>query len=581
MRRRYLVVSRYAGLRESDRGCIADRLGSSEGLSLRFDSDELVVFAETSLSLNRSGNAVVLGSVFDRGASIARTVLDEADMHAIVASGGQHLIERHWGTYVALLPVVDGGLDVVRAPFSDLGCYHFFDDGLWLIASDAGLLRQASTRKIAINWTALARSLGRGEMMGAETCLNELNEVRGGDRVTLAPDGSVGSMSLWSPWAFAREPYDDEQEALRDLRGSVKVAVQGAVSSCRYVLVMLSGGLDSSIVSACLKDANARFGSMTLVSEDAGGDERDYAHLVAAACGVPLVEVDRDSCAVDMLHSSAALLPRPAARSFTQESERSTAALAIRDGAQAIVDGGGGDNVFCSHRSVAAVADCLLTEGFGPNFWKTAAALGGLAEAAVPTVAWRAVRRAWFRRRATRPPIDISLLSANAREIALGQLDHPWLAVPHGTLPGKAVHIALLAVAQAIVESSYQPDAIARLSPLMSQPVVETCLRIPSWMWFAPVGDRAAARHAFAADLPAAIINRRSKGSPNMFAAGLIDRNRETLRAMLLDGMLAAEGMIDTDAIRRLLDDPAPVRSYQFTRILRLADVEAWARAWR
>lgn len=173
-----------------------------------------------------------------------------------------------------------------------------------------------------------------------------------------------------------------------------------------------------------------------------------------------------------------------------------------------------------------------------------------------------------------------SFLKPEAIVMAQTQPDHPWLDAGRDALPGKAVHIGLIAVAQAIVESGYQTSATDRLSPLISQPVVEACLRVPNWMWFAPGRDRAIARNAFEGQLPAAVLDRRSKGSPNLFAASLIDRNRQTLEALLYDGVLAGAGLLDVDALRPVLSDPARIWSQQFVRILRLADVEAWARAW-
>jgi asparagine synthase (glutamine-hydrolysing) len=115
---------------------------------------------------------------------------------------------------------------------------------------------------------------------------------------------------------------------------------------------------------------------------------------------------------------------------------------------------------------------------------------------------------------------------------------------------------------------------------LVTQPVAEACLRVPSWLWFAPGPDRAAARQAFANMLPAQIIDRRSKGTPAAFAASLIDVYRDTLRPLLLDGQLAANGVIDSGAVRTLIDDPTPPKGFAFGRLLQLADAEAWARCW-
>jgi asparagine synthase (glutamine-hydrolysing) len=103
---------------------------------------------------------------------------------------------------------------------------------------------------------------------------------------------------------------------------------------------------------------------------------------------------------------------------------------------------------------------------------------------------------------------------------------------------------------------------------------------VPSWLWFEHGRNRAIARRAFADDLPADILQRRSKGTPDSFVAEIFETHRTALRRMLADGVLAKHGMIDLAAAFRVLDDPRPVHGDAFRRVLQFADVEAWARAW-
>jgi len=110
-------------------------------------------------------------------------------------------------------------------------------------------------------------------------------------------------------------------------------------------------------------------------------------------------------------------------------------------------------------------------------------------------------------------------------------LTHPWFDEVACALPGRAAHIALLVAAQGYVEDGPHGTKARAVAPLMSQPLVEHCLRVPSWAWFAQGRNRAAARRAFETLLPAEVARRRSKGSPN----GLIARLFETKRAWIRD----------------------------------------------
>jgi asparagine synthase (glutamine-hydrolysing) len=47
-----------------------------------------------------------------------------------------------------------------------------------------------------------------------------------------------------------------------------------------------------------------------------------------------------------------------------------------------------------------------------------------------------------------------------------------------------------------------------------------------------------------------------------------------------MDGVLARQGIVDREALSRVLADPSPVKGHDHLRILSLVDVEAWARAF-
>src|SRR3546814_3536458 len=88
------------------------------------------------------------------------------------------------------------------------------------------------------------------------------------------------------------------------------------------MLLLLSGGVDSSIVAACLAHAGCAFDCLTLVTANPSGDERSYARLAAESVGAALVERMREVSRIDLTRSAAAHLPRPVGRSFEQESRR-------------------------------------------------------------------------------------------------------------------------------------------------------------------------------------------------------------------------------------------------------------------
>lgn len=175
-------------------------------------------------------------------------------------------------------------------------------------------------------------------------------------------------------------------------------------------------------------------------------------------------------------------LPRPTGAQFRQATFAAADDLARETGSALVIDGGGGDNMFCSLQSVAPVVDALFGMGMGSRPLATAASIARMAQVSLATVLARAGVRLVTRRAAYRWPVDHSLLDPFTAD----GLDpsHPWLKAPRGTPPGKAAQVGLLLAAMAVADGLDPDRHPALLSPLVSQPIAEAALRVPSWMWF-------------------------------------------------------------------------------------------------
>jgi len=115
----------------------------------------------------------------------------------------------------------------------------------------------------------------------------------------------------------------------------------------------------------------------------------------------------------------------------------------------------------------------------------------------------------------------------------------------------------------------------------MSQPLIEFCLSIPTWIW--PEGgiNRALARSAFATELPREILTRTSKSGPDSFIRRSFDQHRLTIRNLLMDGLLAQHEVIDRSAVHDALNSDVISGGDIVYRLLDLAEAEIWARSWQ
>jgi asparagine synthase (glutamine-hydrolysing) len=537
------------------------------------------LIASSGMPVREIPGGAIVGSLFQRFHPRPVETIDDAEAERIIASHGRRLIERYWGDYLAILSPGENETVILRPPFGELPCYRVTTGPAIACASDVGLLVDAELLRPRLANQGLVRELAWRDFRSSETCLTDVEELLGGDRLTISSE-DCRTDTLWSPWDFAPPEQPPPLEELTDrLRRQVVACVNARASSFDRVLLLLSGGLDSSVVAVSLARGSTPFDLLTMTTRDRLGDEREFARMVADAVGLALHDARRELARIDPDHSPAARLPRPAGRLFEQDTARIAAEVAERTGARAIMTGGGGDNVFCSLQSAAPVADRLLTEGPGRGVLETASAMGRVAQASVPAVLWSALGRLRQRNRSGLVAPDLTFLAGEALGL-VGSPPHPWLRGPAGALPGRAAHIKVLAAAESFMRG-FDPQAdLPMIAPLLGQPLVEICLAIPSWRWFADSSNRAVARRAFSGDLPATIAWRRSKGTPDSFIAEIYERHRLVFRDRLLGGLLASEHLIDRMAIERAFSRAGILAPGDYLRLMRLAEVELWGRGW-
>ena len=525
----------------------------------------------------RPEQACIIGTIFARDDTRGRSALTSRELNQASASRGESLIAGFWGSYVAVLAGPAGG-EIVRAPFGDLPCYYEHAANATIASSHLALMIAATGVRPRINWDAIARYLIAPDLPRGETCLADVMELAGGERLTC---GRLPMrQALWSPWAFVQpaQRIEDPAMAAEQLRAVILRCVEARTSDLDSALLLLSGGLDSSIVAAALAACGRRTSALNMVANRIAGDERDYARLVAAHCQIDLTEKLRDTTAVDITRSGVAGRPNPCERSFTQATRAAVNDLRDVIHHDAVLHGGGGDHIFCSLHSAAPLADLIAAHGLDRRVVPLTNNIAEVAQGTTVAVLLQAATRLIRRRARYRWPISLDYLTPHAGRHAASAIDHPWLDPPRGIGSGSAGHVALMLGALGIAQSAHASSDWRAI--LLAQPIIEACLTMPPWLWFARGRNRAVARAAFVPLLPPDHAWRRSKGVVDSFLIEIFEANRDQLRGMLVNGRLARQGLIDPMSILAALDDPRPARGRAWGRLLFLADVEAWLASW-
>lgn len=528
------------------------------------------------------GNGVALGLVVARRESATRLHRSPARDFAPASDISlDDLLKETWGNYIAFeTETSTDSATVLRSPLGTLAAYYVRTHWGWAFASDVDLLCDAGILAPSIDWNRLGEHLQRPVFQHTDTCLVGVRELMPGTAMTIEREGRSIRRSHWSYRDHMTPAAGGDAEAADRLREALVLAVSGMTDQDTRLAVSVSGGLDSSIVAACAVGAGVPVELFTLAGDDPDADERGFSRPLARYLGQHLHEFRFDADDVDLQRSSTRHLPRPLGHAHAQTLAAKCAILRDRFGIEAILTGMGGDNVFCSNFSSLPLVDRLQCEGPGRGAWETLKALEEITSATTLAIGWQALRTLCFGRRPDWRPGLAGFLSRDLGMSGPDPLGSDPRRPPRRELPGKVYHAEMIARVLPYVEGFDRAEAPALLSPLLAQPVVETCLAIPSWHWSASGQTRSVARMAFRGMLPPWIVNRLSKGGPDAFARDLALGRIAQLREIILDGELLRRGLLDRRRIEAALETASLFRFGHHSLLLHIADTEAWLRHW-
>lgn len=142
------------------------------------------------------------------------------------------------------------------------------------------------------------------------------------------------------------------------------------------------------------------------------------------------------------------------------------------------------------------------------------------------------------------------------------------------------MQIAAIASSIGLHGPTAQTDTCDVIHPLLSQPVLEAALAIPTIDLTEGGRDRGLARNAFAARLPNEIRIRRTKGSLAQYFGEAIMQGLPELKLFLLEGHLAQRGYLDRGKLEAALTMDVLIWKAVYGDVMLLTMTEAWVRGW-
>lgn len=578
MRLEYLLIVEATGMA----GTMARHFSKRTTLPLQHLSDDLILFSNIPADVidlpDRSG--VIIGKIFHRnGRSERVTMLPAGEGELIHKTTGRHLIEEYWGSYIAAIPSPKG-THVLRDPSGGMPCYYVSEKHRTIFSSDVNILLDAARLRPVVDWEAVGRSLYFYQFPAEATALVGVSQMYGGEALLVGSTG-VEKSQCWNPWDHINDKTTTGEALGEQLCRIVRTTLSAWAAAYPRSLISLSGGLDSSIVASCLAAACSDIACLTVVTPDPVGDERVYARAVSEAIGSKLIEILEQVELVDITNSVAERMPVPCGKAHERAYNEAIRKGVVQTCPDALFVGAGGDNVFYLTHSARPLVDRFRAEGWSIGILQTLNDICTITGAS----AWQVIRESFrlirMRNASIRWLTVPDYLSPEFVKTRCAETaQHPWLNPPEGVPLGKIGHVTMLLRAMNHLEHRDKSLNIPMISPLLSQPIVEFCLGVPSWEACAGGKDRAVARRAFERHLPPAVIRRGAKGSPDGWVAQFIAVHGPNIAHRLLDGELVRHGILDRSAIEAILRPGVRLAPTDAPRLMALLDAEAWVRHW-
>ena len=541
-----------------------------------------------------NNTGVIFGTIFNRSSNrhlMGDAFVNDSTINTSSVTLASTLTQHYWGGFIALHS--QPGSDqwcVLRDCSGSLPCYYTSIRGVTLVTSDArnfysrsNWSRESGPPATArINWQYLSRFLQDSQMQIRDTGLIGVQELLAGETLTSREQGPQAEMT-WNPTCFVGETGRDSPGTFsEELSETTRSCVQAWARAHEAIVHHLSGGFDSSLILALLTRSNPKPSILCInrFAEGPAEDERAYARLASQAASTPLIECPWgfSGYTLDQSCLDVPLGAKPYVQSLLYPVESLyLAGLQSLHRFDSIWTGEGGDHLFIAYRTDLGLIDFVKAHGLNRDVLSVALDSSKLTGTCIPALLYNAFTH--FARSAAHRTLQFwPLHDTPPAENTFPE--NPWLAQPLESPPGKREQIKLIAE---VLHRHYPiPGSLDSLSrhPLLSQPLLELTLRIPTYTLLHSGRTRGLARRAFAHTLPLPILQRESKGETTHSLTGILHRSAAFMNDVLLDGTLRKHDLIDKSLLTTIQSCNTALASNQILPLCAAAAAEIWLRTW-
>ncbi|MFE9326370.1 asparagine synthetase B family protein [Nocardia sp. NPDC052278] len=466
------------------------------------------------------------------------------------------------------LAIADGDdLVLIRDHVGTRTLFHARAGKGWAASTSLRALHRWPTLRTGLHLPAVRSFLTFAYLPGTETLLRGIREVLPGRCVRLHGDGSTTEETYWEP--IEVEDNRSAADHALELRELLEDAVARRLPAGEPVGVLLSGGIDSSLVTAlAAKLHDQRVRSYSISFGGTTPNELAYSGLVATHCNTEhrVLTVPGETVA-SRLAETVSLLDCPVGDPLTVPNLMLAEAVAA-DGIRVVLNGEGGDPVFGGPKNLPMLIFELSRDDPSPD----ARALAYLDSyrkcySDLPVLLSPDVLTAL----ADAPPLT-DLLSPYLRQGRMTSLLNQLL---HTNLRTKGAHHILTKVERLTAASGLEGRA-----PLFDCAVIDHAFRVPGRFKLAGTSEKWILKQAVRDLLPATIVDRPKSGMRVPVQQWLSGPLRDLGHDLLLGSSARARGLFREDTIRSWLRGDGALLPRQGGKLWLVLSLELWLRSF-
>jgi asparagine synthase (glutamine-hydrolysing) len=519
----------------------------------------------------------------------------EVLVHGYETWGIEGLVRRIRGMYAfAIVDSARREIHLVRDPLGEKPLFFRWSGGELAFASSARALVQGLPATPAVDPLAVDDLLWNLYVPGRRSIFAGVEKLLPGYGWSLGRDAQPREWCHWQPDFFHPEHDVREEAWLERIEDTLSTAVKRRMVADVPVGVLLSGGVDSSLVTALAAKAVGQVKTYSVANEDPARDESAYARAVAQ-------RYHTDHHVLPVRSSIRRDLTRLVAGMGEPMGDASAANLfaiaqLARQSVTVVLMGDGGDEAFGGYTEFFAAYYAEKVGRFLPGIIRPLATRSADLLRRGPGIARRA---GTFLRIACRPLRETVGSSVNLDLCGRETLYTPeFRAVLQHRHPGEyrqdlLAHMPAASMVdrlmqthlQTVLADDFLPKVdLATMSaglearcPFLDLDVVELGMRIPAAMRFRGMEPKGLLRKLARRHLPREVVNRRKQGFSAPVGMWVSGDWTDLIEGLLLGPEIRSRGWFRRDAIQQLVREHRQGKDHAYL-LWTLLILEIWLR---